>query len=172
MLAELPPGTYDVNVFAHSLVSGTFNNVQTKRITVVGRRHPRMYIDLPAPEFTTTQGTPFSISGWALDLSSSSGAGVEAIHVWAYPVSGAAPIFVGATTLLHARWRSPVFWPAVRCVRVLFTGTLPPGDYDLVVFALSSVAHQFNNADGVHMRVLLRVFRILGLPTAIPRRNP
>ena len=34
MSASLSPGTYDVNVFAHSLVSGTFNNVQTKRVTV------------------------------------------------------------------------------------------------------------------------------------------
>ena len=27
MMGSLAPGTYDINVFAHSLVSGTFNNV-------------------------------------------------------------------------------------------------------------------------------------------------
>ena len=102
--AALPPGTYDINVFAHSLVSGTFNNVQTKRITVVAPpSRPVMFIDLPVPEFVTTRGTAFSISGWAIDQSSSAGAGIDAIHVWAYPNSGDAPIFVGNTSVGHAR---------------------------------------------------------------------
>jgi hypothetical protein len=114
-----------------------------------------MFIDFPTPEFVTTPGTPFSIAGWSLDLSSSSGAGIEAIHVWAYPASGAAPIFVGATTLTFSRGDVAAIFGAQFAVSGFsLQGTLPAGDYTLVVFALSSVARQFNNAVGVHMRVL------------------
>jgi hypothetical protein len=155
MSASLAPGTYDVNVFAHSLVSNTFNNVQTKRITVVAPpSRPLMFIDLPVPEFVTTRSTLFSISGWALDLSSSSGPGIEAIHVWAFPTNGGAPIMVGATSIGHARNDvAGLFGAQFLGSGYSLQGALPPGDYNLVVFALSSVAHNFNNAAGVHMRV-------------------
>ena len=155
MSATLPPGTYDVNVFAHSLISGTFNNVQTKRVTVVTpASRPVMYIDLPVPNFDTTRGTLFSISGWALDLSSSSGPGIEAIHVWAIPTNGAPPIMVGATSVGHSRFDvAAVFGPQFVGSGYSLQGALPPGDYNLVVFALSSIARDFNNATGVHMRV-------------------
>lgn len=155
MMGSLAPGTYDINVFAHSLVSGTFNNVQTKRITVVAPpSRPVMFIDLPVPEFVTTWGTPFSISGWAIDQSSSAGAGIDAIHVWAYPTSGAAPIFVGHTSVGHARYDvAAVFGGQFAASGYSLQGSLPAGDYNLVVFAFSSIAQQFNNAAGVHIRV-------------------
>jgi hypothetical protein len=155
LLATLPPGSFDVNVFAHSVVSGTFNNVQTKRVTVVApASRPVMFIDLPVPEFVTTRGTQFSIGGWAIDRASTAGAGIEAIHVWAYPTSGAAPIFVGATTVGHARHDVAAhFGPQFAASGYSLQGSLPAGDYNLVVFALSSVAQQFNNAAGIHMRV-------------------
>lgn len=113
-----------------------------------------MFIDLPVPEFATTRGTAFMISGWAVDLSSSAGAGIEAIHVWAYPTSGAAPVFVGATTVGHARPDvAGVFGAQFTGSGYSLQGSLPEGGYNLVVFALSSVAKQFNNAAGVHIRV-------------------
>jgi hypothetical protein len=155
LLATLPPGTYDVNVFAFSLVSGTFNNVQTKRITVIAPpSRPVMVIDLPVPEFATTRGTPFAIGGWAVDLAATAGAGIEAVHAWAFPTSGAAPIFVGAASVGHSRPDvAGVFGAQFTGSGYSLQGSLPEGDYNLVVFALSSVARQFNNAAGVHMRV-------------------
>ena len=129
MSASLPPGSYDVNVFAHSLVSGTFNNVQTKRITVIAPpSRPLMFIDLPVPEFVTTRSTLFSISGWALDLSSSSGPGIEAIHVWAFPTNGGAAIMVGATSIGHARSDvAGMFGAQFARLRVFFTGRFTAG---------------------------------------------
>ena len=155
MMATLPPGTYDINVFAHSVVTNTFSNRQTKRITVVAAAsRPVMFIDLPVPEFVTTRGTQFSIGGWAIDQASTAGAGIEAIHVWAYPTSGAAPIFVGATTVGHARHDVAAHFGAQFAASgYSLQGSLPAGDYNLVVFALSSIAQQFNNAAGVHIRV-------------------
>ena len=87
-----------------------------------------MFIDLPVPEFATTRGTSFSIGGWALDQSSSAGAGIEAIHVWAYPTSGAAPIFVGAYNGRRgAVGRRQRVWRAIRRLRVFFTGLFGGG---------------------------------------------
>jgi hypothetical protein len=153
--ASLPPGTYDINVFAHSVVTDTFNNVQTKRITVISPpSKPLMFIDLPVPEFNTTRGTVFTISGWAIDLSSSSGAGVDAVHVWAYPTTGGTPIMVGAAPVGHPRHDvSGVFGAKFVGAGYTLQGALPEGGYNLVVFAFSNVAQNFNNAAGIHMRV-------------------
>ena len=129
MSATLPPGTYDVNVFAHSVVAGTFNNVQTKRITVVApASNPRMFIDLPVAEFVTTPGTLFTISGWALDLASPSGAGSKRSTSGPTRRRAARPIFVGATTLdAREMGRRRRLWPAVRRLRVFFTGHFAAG---------------------------------------------
>jgi hypothetical protein len=152
--AALPPGTYDVHTFAHSLVSGTFNNAQSKRITVVtAPSRPVMFIDLPVAEFATTRGTLFAISGWAIDRSSPAGSGIDTIHVWAYPQSGA-PIFMGVANPKQPRWDVGAYF-GQQFVNSGYSlqGALPQGDYNLVVFAWSSVAQQFNNATGIHMRV-------------------
>jgi hypothetical protein len=155
MTAELPPGTYDLNVFAFSTVANAFNNVQTKRITVVAPPSaPRMSVDLPAVNQTVTRS--FSVAGWAVDLASPSGPGVSTVHVWAYPSAGGAPISLGAASMGYFRpdvavafgdWKfsSPGFG---------LSANLPPGEYDLVVFAFSSVAGTFNNAVRIHIRVV------------------
>jgi hypothetical protein len=59
---------------------------------------PAMSLDLPAANSTVTQ--PFVLGGWAIDLGSSSGPGVDVLHVYAYPNpgSGAPPVFVGAVS--------------------------------------------------------------------------
>jgi hypothetical protein len=152
MMAALPPGTYDINVFAHSVISNTFNNVQTKRITVVAPpSRPLMYIDLPVPNQNLSQA-PFIISGWALDLSSNVGPGVDAIHVWAYPTAGGAPIFVAASTVGSARPDvGGLFGGQFTNSGYYLQGSLPAGDYNLVVFARSKIAQQFNNAALVHI---------------------
>ena len=155
MLATLSPGTYDVNVFAHSVISGTFNNVQTKRITVVAPpSRPAMYVDLPVTDQNVTQNGVI-VTGWALDLAASSGAGVDAIHVWAYPLAGGAPLFVGATTVGGARGDvAGAFGSQFVACGYYLQGSLPPGEYNLVVFARSTVAYQFNNAAVKRIRVL------------------
>ena len=106
-------------------ISGTFNNVQTKRITVVAPpSRPAMFIDLPVPNQNVTQNGVI-VAGWALDLAASSGAGVDAIHVWAYPLAGGAPDFRRRNNRWwragRCRWR---LWLAVCCLWVLFARLL------------------------------------------------
>jgi hypothetical protein len=46
---------------------------------------------------------PFTLAGWALDLASQVGSGIDAVHVWAHPGDGRQPIFVGQATLGGSR---------------------------------------------------------------------
>jgi hypothetical protein len=155
LAAQLPPGVYDVTAYAFSTVSGSFNNSHTARVTVVMPiSNPKMYIDGPSPNQTVTQF--FAVGGWAVDLGASSGSGVAALHVWAYPVAGGAPIFVGATTPTINRSDVAAYFGAGRygASGYYLQGNLPPGEYNLVVFAFSTVANGFNQAAAVRIRVV------------------
>ena len=152
---SLPPGTYDIRVSGLSSVAGAFNVAAMTRVTVAAPpSKPRMFVDLPA--FNQTVTRTFLVAGWAVDLAASSGTGVDGIHVWAYPAAGGSPIFVGAGTLgvprsdVAAVFGSGQFGTAGYFV----WGTLPPGEYNLIVYAHSTVAGDFNQAAVVHIRVV------------------
>jgi len=150
----LPPGGYTLAVYAHSTVNNSWNTPSLVNVTVVAPpSHPLMWVDAPAQNQTLSQ--VIVVGGWAVDIAAASGAGVDAIHVWAYPTSGAAPVFVGAGTVGGARpdigaWLGPQFGHAGFTV----TGTLAPGTYTLVVFAHSAVTGTFNNVQVITIRVV------------------
>lgn len=151
----LVPGTYDVVAFAHSSVAGVFNNSQTARIQVLAPPSiPRMFVDLPAQNQSVSQS--LVIAGWALDVGAVTGTGVDAVHVWAYPVAGGAPVFAGVATLGHSRPDIAAAFGAARFAGGGFRleATLPRGEYNLVVFAHSVNTNTFNNASLVRIRVL------------------
>src|SRR6185436_11510922 len=99
LAATLAPGAYTLVVYTRSTVSGTFNSIATAITVRAG--NPVMTIDTPAAGATVTR--PFLLAGWAVDLDSMSGPGVDAVHVWAYPANGGSPVFVGVGTLNFAR---------------------------------------------------------------------
>lgn len=141
-------GTFDVIVYARSTVTGTFNQWQVRRVTVTGPISvPRMAVD--GPQRTQTVPMNFSVAGWAIDAGSSTGTGVDAIHVWAFPVVGGSPIFLGAATYGIARpdvgtaFANPRYTSSGFALSVT-EGQLPRGAYNLVVYARSSVANTFN----------------------------
>ena len=120
--ATLPAGVYDVRAYAFSTVAGGFNNAATTRITVTQPSSlPRMYVDTPAQNQTITQNV--SVSGWAIDQVSTSGPGVEAVHVWAYPTSGAAPVFLGAAYLGLNRQDIANYFGAARFAPIRLLGS-------------------------------------------------
>jgi Tol biopolymer transport system component len=99
---------------------------------------PQVVIDIPRAHSTVR--SPFMVGGWAVDLDATEGTGVTTLHAWAYPTSGGAPIFLGATAYGGAR-------PDVAAVHGdrfkhsgygLMVQGLPAGDYDLAVFAWST----------------------------------
>jgi len=99
---------------------------------------PQVVIDVPRANAFVRE--PFMVGGWAADLDATSGTGVTTIHAWAYPSSGGAPIFLGATVYGGVR-------PDVAAVHGtqfkdsgfgLIVQGLPAGDYDLALFAWST----------------------------------
>lgn len=110
-------------------------------------------IDVPADG--TTVNSPFVVAGWAVDLAAATGSGVDTVHVWAYPASGAAPIFLGVAH--YGDTRPDIGWlfgdqfsPASYSLPVL---QLAPGDYNLVVYPHSAVLGDFQGARVVRVRV-------------------
>jgi hypothetical protein len=155
MTGQLPPGTYDINAYAHSTVTGLFMAGQARRITVLAPTSvPMMFNDFPAQNQTVTQF--FTVSGWAVDVGATTGSGVSGIHVWAFPLSGGNPIFVGATTTGHQRPDVAAFLgnPRFAPSGYILQGNLPPGEYYLVIYAWSDVVADFNHWALVRIRVV------------------
>jgi glucose/arabinose dehydrogenase len=105
---------------------------------------PQMIIDTPRQGARLRQ--PFQIGGWALDANALSGTGVDVIHVWAYPASGAPPRFVGAAAYSGSRPDvAGVFGAAFTPSGFSLLGRgLPPGQYSLVVFARLTATNSFD----------------------------
>ena len=83
-------------------VQSTNGGVQSGFLSAFMLPDPLLWIDVPASGNVTA---PFLIWGWAIDRAATTDAGIDAVHIWAYPDpgSGAAPVFLGAPTLGAAR---------------------------------------------------------------------
>lgn len=142
-ITGLSPGRYRLTAFAHSRVSGAFDAVQSVTVTVAARAsQPLGSIDSPAAGSSVT--SPVSISGWALDRGATAGSGVAAVHVYAYPSAGGAPVFLGAAN--HGLPRpdvGAVFGPSFTQTGYSLSAPLAPGAYQIVVYSLSAVSGTF-----------------------------
>jgi hypothetical protein len=113
----------------------------------------RVTIDIPRPGETV--GRSFRVGGWAFDGNAPGGAGIDALHVWAHPVDGSDPIWIGVAQ--HGGTRPDVGAAfGARFTRsgfgIAVTG-LPPGTYDIVVYAHSEATGTFNQAQAVRVTV-------------------
>jgi hypothetical protein len=135
----LAPGVYDLGFYGRSTVTGTFNVFQTRRVTI-SLAPPvtggAAAIGLPA--LNAQVRTWLSIGGWAIDLRSTSGPGMDVVQVWAYPNpgSGQQPVFLGnaqygivrqdvANAFGNNRYRNSGFYMDVM--------SMPAGIWDIVV---------------------------------------
>jgi hypothetical protein len=89
----LAPGQWQIVAFAMSSVTGTFNQAQAAMITLPT---PNAVVAIDTPGEGATVGQPFHIGGWAIDLASPTTVGIAALHVYAFPWTGAPPVFLGA----------------------------------------------------------------------------
>jgi endonuclease/exonuclease/phosphatase family metal-dependent hydrolase len=112
------------------------------------------YVIVDSPKANGTVASSFVVGGWAIDQAARTDSGVSQLHVWAYPASGAAPVFLGDIT--HgarpdvAAYFGPQFMQAGFSVTV---NNLAPGPYTLVIFPYSSVRGAFDYAAAVSMRI-------------------
>jgi hypothetical protein len=113
-----------------------------------------MYVDLPAPGATVPQS--FTVVGWALDSSGPpNSVGIDSLHVWAHPIDGTAPVWVGVAkpggvrpdvaAIFGSRFQRSGF--AIEAVG------LPRGVYDLVVYGHSIAGNWFSMAQAVRVTV-------------------
>ncbi len=149
----LAAGIYTIVLFAHSEITNRFVTAQGVTVTVAGAGPPLLVVDTPAASATITGA--FDVGGWAIDPAAPGGSGVDTVHVWAYPVTGAAPMFLGAAAKTQRPDVADYFKNPTRleCGFLLRSATLPPGTYDLVVFAHSTVTNTFNNSKVVRIAV-------------------
>lgn len=98
----------------------------------------------------------FVVGGWAIDRAAASGTGVDAIHIWAFPVSGfGSAIFAGSGgyggsrpdvgSAFGSRFATSGF--------NTWVSGLPPGTYTLVVFARSTATGTFNQSQSVQVTI-------------------
>lgn len=111
-----------------------------------------MAIDLPRSGTAVRQ--PFSVAGWALDMAAADN-GIDVVHVYAYPASGADPILLGAATVNVARPDVGAIFGASHAASGygLVVRGLAPGDYMIAVFGHSSYGAGFPISQAVHVHV-------------------
>ncbi len=114
------------------------------RVRAVVGTHVEAVIDTPS-----AGGVPssFVVSGWAVDLAAANGSGIDTVHIWAYPVSGAQPIFLGVARYGDARYDiGALFGDQFTRASYSLPVTLRPGAYDVVVYPHSTVMGDFRGA--------------------------
>ncbi|MEO8260036.1 MAG: hypothetical protein ABI868_22010, partial [Acidobacteriota bacterium] len=103
-------------------------------------------LNVEAPVAGATVRVPFLLGGWALDRTATIDSGIDAVDVWAYPASGAAPLFIGPATLGGSRPDVATDYGAqygLSGFNIIVTTALPPGDYTFDVFAHRTSTQEF-----------------------------
>lgn len=138
----LPPGAYMLVVYARQTSTGAFAAQRTLPVTVTAPQ-PWMFIDTPANNALV--GTNLRVAGWAIEHGAAAGTGVDAVHVWAYPVSGGDPVLVGVASYGQPRPDVSALFGS-RYARSGFdvTGSLPAGTYNVVAFGRSTTTNKFS----------------------------
>jgi endonuclease/exonuclease/phosphatase family metal-dependent hydrolase len=122
------------------------------------------YVIVDSPRPNATVASSFVVGGWAIDQAARTDTGVSQLHVWAYPASGAAPVFLGDIT--HgarpdvAAYFGPQFMQAGFSVTVQ---NLAPGPYTLVIFPYSSVRSAFDYDASISLPITVAT---VGAPVA------
>jgi hypothetical protein len=113
----------------------------------------RMNIDIPRAGDVV--GASFVVAGWAFDGASADGAGIDTLHIWAYPEDGGDPIWLGVAQPGGVRPDVGATF-GTRFTRSGFNASvagLPPGTYAVVVYAHSAASGTFNQAQSVRVIV-------------------
>lgn len=143
----LGAGTYVLTAYAHSTVTGTFTHNRSITVTVPS---PLMSLDAPA---SGNVPSTFLVGGWAIDPAAASGTGVSTVHVWAVSSTGAAT-FLGASYGGDRLDVGNAYGQRFRYSGFTVVGSLPPGSYTIVAYALSTVTNTFSNARSANVTVV------------------
>jgi uncharacterized delta-60 repeat protein len=150
-MVGLAPGEWYIVANALSTVTGSWQS-EAAVITIPA---PIALVTIDTPAASATVGQPFFLAGWAIDLASPKTVGISAVHVWAYPASGAA-IWLGVAPVTGPRADVAAFYGA----HYLYSGWgvnasgLQPGTYSIVVTPISA------GNDVLHAGAVVRVVTV------------
>ncbi len=137
-------GTYDL-VFIRTTAGHDTRREVRVILAPKGSVHVGVQVEIDTPRTNTAVEQPFALGGWAADLDAALGTGIDSLHVWAYPVAGGPPIFLGTPALGGSRL-DVAAGHGDRFADSGFGFTvqgLAAGDYDLAVFPWSNVTNAF-----------------------------
>ncbi len=141
IVSGLPPGAYRLMVFGWINALANFGVTRSVDVTVAGTT--LLVVDTPADGALV--GRPFQLSGWAFDASAPSGVGINTIHIWAFPATGGTPTFVGVPALGGVRPDvGGYFGSRFNTSGYNVLVNLPPGTYDLGIYANSAATGIFD----------------------------
>jgi hypothetical protein len=133
-------------------VAQALRPAESVRLAIVVGPAMRMAIEAPLSRDVVQ---PFVVSGWALDLAARDGSGVDTIHVWAFPVGGGLPVFLGVAEQGGKREDvAKTYGQAFggSAFSVVVEG-LTPGLYDIVVYVHRAASGRFEAEQGRRMMV-------------------
>jgi glucose/arabinose dehydrogenase len=147
----LTAGSYTLVAFGLVTATNSFGVVRSVNVRV----EAGSLLAVDTPKHNSTVDRPFPIAGWAIDTGAATGTGIDAIHVYAYPVAPASgsPVFVGTGSFGDRSDIASIFGPQFRPSGFTVTASPPPGTWDLVVFAHSSVSGQFDAVQVIRVTV-------------------
>jgi hypothetical protein len=150
-----------------------YNSTRTTLMPFDGAFLARTNISLDAPVAGVTVTRPFWITGWALNRAATSGPGVSAVHVYAFPATGGTPVLLGAATYGVSRSDVGALFGAQFTASgfSLNAGaeTLAPGRYFIAAYAQSTVTGAFDAVQSVEITIPKPVstpVAAIDLPTA------
>ena len=145
------PGFLGIFDLLFEPADGTDGPVQVR--VVVG---PPMRMVVDTPALAEVVASPFTVSGWAVDLASEHGAGVDAVHVWAYPAGGGPPLWLGVAACGGRRQDVGALYGSTFADAsfALVVDQLPAGTYDVVAYAHRARTAGFETA--LSVRVIVR----------------
>jgi hypothetical protein len=125
------------------------------RPPAAGESEIRLHVDEPTAGASLTGGV--RVAGWALDPQAAFGSGIGAVHVWAQrtDVPGTTAVFLGAADLAGARPDVAVaFGRQFEAAGFgLTAAALPPGAYDVTVYAWNVRTGRWEDARTVSVAV-------------------
>ena len=167
-VSGLAAGSYRLIAYARSTITETFNNQAFTDINVKAPvSDPSMSMDTPSPG--ATPAPSFIISGWAVDRGTPTASGVDAVHVYAYPIANGtfgAAVFLGAAAYGAARDDvGAVFGSKFTNSAFSLSATLPLGSYRIIPYAHSTVTGTFSDSRSADITIASKPQMALDGPT-------
>jgi endonuclease/exonuclease/phosphatase family metal-dependent hydrolase len=150
----LASGKYTLVVFPYNSIRKAFDYQSAAAVPINVAAATKSYVVVDSPRANATVPASFAVAGWALDLAATYDSGISQLHVWAYPATGAAPVFVGEATRGPRPDVAASFGPQFAQAGFSITVTgLAAGRHTLVISPFNSIRNGFDHNAAIALPV-------------------